>query len=321
MKKAIGGYFELELPEGDLSRVPSGTLVNSGRHALEYILRVLKDHIKTVYIPYYTCDVVLTPFRRTDVNYKFYHIDNSFEIAEKIDLGDGEYLLANNYFGIKDRYIGELSLKYGHQLIVDNAQAFYCNPTSGSNYIYSPRKYFGLPDGGIAVSVTQLHSPLPDGYSSQRCSHLLKRIDAGSQSGYADFRANSHQLEKEPLTAMSELTKRLLASVDLDRAKSRRRSNFKTLHEALGSSNRLILPDLSDFECPMVYPYLSENEDLRKTLIDNNIFVATYWPNIFEWCSPDTLEYYFAGHILPLPIDQRYGSDDMQRIINTINQL
>ena len=33
----------------------------------------------------------------------------------------------------------------------------------------------------------------------------------------------------------------------------------------------------------------------------------------------DALETWMANHILPLPIDQRYGKEDMERILNIIN--
>ncbi len=97
--REIGGYFELELPPSDLSEVPSGIFVNSGRHALEYILRALGNKVRHVWLPYYTCDVVLEPINRLGLTYTFYHINESFEIADRIDLQQGHYLIANNYYG------------------------------------------------------------------------------------------------------------------------------------------------------------------------------------------------------------------------------
>jgi len=46
--------------------------------------------------------------------------------------------------------------------------------------------------------------------------------------------------------------------------------------------------------------------------------VATYWPNVFNWCENKTLEFDLAKNILPLPIDQRYGSEEMERIVELI---
>lgn len=317
--KSIGGYFEMELRESDLSKVPPGELVNSGRHALEYIIRALKNKVKRIWLPYYTCDVVLEPIRRYDIIPQFYHIDESLEIADNIELRENDYLIVNNYFGIKDKYIHKMASIYGNKLIVDNAQAFYCSPILGTNSIYSPRKFFGLPDGGIASCTAELDDKLSEGSSFDRCSHLLKRIDLGAESGYNDFKSNSRQLKDEPLTNMSNLTKRLLGSIDFEWVKIKRRSNFEKLHSALVSSNLLTIPKIDSYACPMVYPFLTNDAtDLRQRLIDNKIFVATYWPNVRNERNPDSLEYHIANNILPLPIDQRYSVKDMKRIIENI---
>ncbi len=297
---------------------PNGVKVNSGRHALEYILRVLGDKVKRLWIPYYTCNVVLQPIQRLGLGYEFYHINRNLEIAHYPELTDGDYILANNYFGIKDAYINELACRYKGRLIVDNAQAWYAREMSGVNTFYSPRKFFGMPDGGLACATGTLVNELEQDQSYDRFSHLLKRIDLSAAEGYADFKTNSTILGEQPLKRMSSLSEHILSSIDFDSAKIKRRSNFETLHMALASTNKLNIPDWNTFAYPMVYPYLSEDESLRKKLIDNKIYVATYWPNVFNWCQVDSMEYKLAKYLLPLPIDQRYGGEDMFRIIENI---
>ena len=319
-EKEIGGYFELEIPKGDLSQIYPGILVNSGRHALEYILRALGNRVKCIWLPYYTCDVVLEPIKRLNLNFQFYHINENLELTEMIELKEGHYLIVNNYFGIKDRYVSEMSRVYGSRLIVDNAQAWYAHPEISSNTIYSPRKFFGLPDGGLVSAMVSLDQELPEGFSADRCSHLLKRIDSGATSGYEDFRNNSRQLKEEALTRMSALTERLLCQIDFGDVKVKRKGNFITLHQALATTNKLQIPQMTEFECPMVYPYLTDDPDLRKRLIENKVFVATYWPNVFDWAPDNSLEYHLTRYLLPLPIDQRYDYEDMKRIIELITK-
>lgn len=79
--------------------------------------------------------------------------------------------------------------------------------------------------------------------------------------------------------------------------------------------NLLDMSDFGFFECPMIYPYYVDDKTLRKKLIDNRIYVATYWPNVLKWCSEDKLEYELTNNIIALPIDQRYGSEEMDYII------
>ena len=72
----------------------------------------------------------------------------------------------------------------------------------------------------------------------------------------------------------------------------------------------------------MVYPYVVENGlKVRQKLIKEKVFVAKYWPNVDEWLGDDALETWMANNLLPLPIDQRYGKEDMERIINIIETI
>jgi hypothetical protein len=97
----------------------------------------------------------------------------------------------------------------------------------------------------------------------------------------------------------------------------KRLSNFNILAKALEEKNEMQVD--SEFACPMVYPFLTNNKNIRSRLIEEKVFVATYWPNIFEWSKPNEIEYKLAESIVPLPIDQRYGQVEMERIVELIN--
>lgn len=104
--KSIGGYFEFELPEGSEYH-PEAIALNSGRHCFEYILR-LRKYIK-LYIPYYTCEVILEPINKLGIKYEFYHIDKKLESHFDFSiLRADEAFLYTNYFGLKDEYINTL---------------------------------------------------------------------------------------------------------------------------------------------------------------------------------------------------------------------
>lgn len=314
--KEIGGYLSWELSKIDNIPHPKGVLLNTGRNALEYILYSLLPSIKKLYIPYFTCDTVLEPLNKLSIPYEFYSINTDLELFNMISLEKNEYLLYTNYYGIKDAYIHKLDVLYSDQLIVDNAQALFC--TSTRKCFYSPRKYVGISDGGIAFTDKPISDTFCLDISYDRCSHLLKRIDLGASDGYADFRINSMKLENQPIRQMSKLTKALMDSTDFGFVKEKRRKNFQILHEILGDSNRLAVPDIDTFACPLVYPYLTDDNTLKKKLIENRIFVATYWPNVLKWCTEDTLEYRLAEKIIAIPIDQRYGEEEMKYIIEKI---
>lgn len=321
MMKAIGGYFSLELPflKGNYMH-ENGIHLNSGRNALEYILKSIPA-IQRLWIPYYTCDVILEPLKKLEIPYSFYSIDENLELSETVRLEENEYLLATNYFGIKDAYMHVLASLYGERLIIDNAQAFYAAPIEGIKTVYSPRKFVGLPDGGIAYIKDGLDiGDLEQDISYHRCSHLLKRLDLGAEAGYHDFRENSHLLVNQSIKRMSNLTWNLLQSINFEAIKLQRIQNFNQLHQELSKINRLSIPVSDTFVCPMVYPFYTEDETLKKKLIESKIFVATYWPNVLNWCKEDMLEHELASKVIFIPIDQRIDREDINNIIELINK-
>lgn len=313
--KEIGGYFQLELPFIDNMPNKNGILLNSGRNALEYVLLSI-GKIKKIHIPRYTCNVVMEPINKLNIEYSFYDINEELELSYTTPLSNGEYIIYTNYFGIKDTYVAKLHSIYGNKLIVDNAQALFATPTPKS--IYSPRKFVGIPDGGIAFSDCDIAKEFPDDISFERSTHLLIRHDIGASAGYKAFKENSHKLCDKDICHMSKLTRRLITSINFATIKEQRIKNFQHLHKRLKESNKLNIDDWGAFECPLVYPYYTNDPSLKKKLIENKIFVATYWPNVMEWCQPDTIEYDLADKIIAIPIDQRYGAEDMEHIINII---
>ncbi|MBO4500427.1 MAG: hypothetical protein J5732_09300 [Bacteroidaceae bacterium] len=308
----IGGYFSLELPRYEEYHKDAVRL-NTGRNCLEYILRARR--CSKVYIPYYTCDVVLEPFMKLGIPYEYYYVNTHLEIRDEIALKSSEALLYTNYYGLKQRYTERLAEHYGESLIVDNTQAFFAKPIAGVDTFYSCRKFFGVPDGAYLYTEKLLDSELEQDHSYERMDSLTKRIDLSPESGYQDFRNTSKSLVGQPIRRMSKLTQRMMQSIDYDMVAQRRRANFELMHKAIGHENNIVLP-LEDDAVPMVYPYLVSVKGLREKLIQNKVFVARYWPNVSEWAGESTIEYNLAFNMLPLPIDQRYGIKEMDYIID-----
>jgi hypothetical protein len=165
-----------------------------------------------VYIPYYTCYVILEPFIKLDIPYEFYHINENLEPVFKFEkTGLKEVFLYTNYFGIKDAFIKHLSGKISN-LIIDNAQSFFSRPLKGIDTFYSPRKFFGVSDGAYLFIDKELKEDFDQDISHDRMSHLLIRVDKSAEEGYADFSFNDSCLINEPIKKMSNLTHKLLCS-------------------------------------------------------------------------------------------------------------
>lgn len=313
----IGGYFGLEICEKSSFPFQDPILLNSARSCFEYILRSQK--VSKVWLPIFTCDVMLEPLTRLNIDFELYSIDENLEIKQQPNIGNSDLLVYTNYFGIKDEYCREVFNSFSSNVVFDFSQSLFSTAPPGSSSFFSPRKFFGLPDGGILVSDLRINDELPvDKTSHSRMSHLLIREDEDAQAGFEDFKRNDASLSGRPMERMSSLTHKLLVGADFEFSKQRRRENFAKLHNELGGTNLMRIAT-NDDTVALCYPYWSSDTSLRQKLIDNRIYVPTYWPNVFEWCDSVQLEFHLASEILPLPIDHRYSIEDMNTILDVIS--
>ncbi len=316
--REIGGYFGLELPRGDKFMHSDGVLLDSGRHAFEFILKHLSGPLSAIWLPAYTCGSILQPLIRVNLDIKYYDVDICFEIKQLPELSDGEYIVVNNYFGLKDGYVGYLESVYGDRMIVDATQSWFFSRRQDCMTFYSPRKFFGVPDGGISYPFMKFKTGLKTDISFERMSHLLKRIDTGADSGYEDFKKNGETFSNSEIKGMSRITRRILASIDYEAVKDIRLRNFRYLHSLLEDSNEMCVDEVCSGVCPMIYPYMSNKNGLRRYLIDNKIYVARYWPELVRPGERESIGQLISETLLPLPIDQRYDREDMERIASCI---
>lgn len=94
----------------------------------------------------------------------------------------------------------------------------------------------------------------------------------------------------------------------------KRRKNFLLLDDVLKEKNSVKI-NLDSLTVPMIYPMWNKKRQPREILIKNRVYIAIYWPNVMKWATSDSIECQLVKELIPLPIDQRYGKDDMKSII------
>ena len=314
--KAIGGYLQLQLPEKH-EFYPSLIKLNTGRNALEYLLTV--NNYSCIYIPYFTCEVLLEPIKRLNLTYHFYTLDKNLDPVIDFKIEPTECFLYTNYFGIKQATIARLREQVPN-LIIDNSQAFFSRPLPGLDTFYSCRKFFGVPDGAYLQTNIVGNFRLEKDVSFHRVTHLLQSIDQPIENGYESFVQNNDVLSQNPIRQMSALTEIMLKSIDYQECRKIRSRNFNILHTALEKKNKLMI-DIDHADGPLCYPLLVEKESVKKKLISKRVFVPVYWPNVFRWTTSRMFENYLATHLVSLPVDHRHNEEDMSRIVNYLDQI
>lgn len=311
--KEYGGYIEFENNYGNMFH-ENAIALNCGRNALAYLCEAKK--IKKLYLPYFLCSSVPNLCEKIGVEYSYYHIDKKFKPLFEQELGENEWLYIVNFYGQLDNdYISVWKQRY-NRVIVDNTQSYYQLPIEGVDTFYTCRKFFGVADGAFLYTDKKLNQEIPLDESFERMHFLLGRYERSANEFYGEYVANNKLFATEPLKRMSRLTNNLLHGIDYEMVAKKRQNNYDFLNTEFQGTNELQLKSVYG---AFMYPLLIQNGSLlRKELQKEKIYIPTLWPNVLEECQSDSLEYYYAANILPIPIDQRYGKEDMRYLVEVV---
>ncbi|MFM0549815.1 hypothetical protein P0D69_02430 [Paraburkholderia sediminicola] len=312
-ERAIGGYFELELPPAGAALHDDALRFQSSRAAFLALLRAMRP--TAVWMPWYICDAMIEPLRMTGTPVKRYRLDAELRV-QSVDIAHGEWLVYVNYFGLCAQQVDDVLSRFPRErVVIDNAQALFAQSADCLATLYSPRKFLGVPDGGYLV--TQQRIPMPeatDDASLLRCGHLLTRLAKDAEAGYADYATAEESLKHQEPLRMSALTERLLAGVDYESVRARRAENFAFLHEKLQRHNRFTFRCDED-AVPLCYPFLGALPGVREALRAQRIYTPTYWPDVAAAEGAPDFERSLPDSTLCLPCDQRLTRSDLTPMV------
>lgn len=329
--RPIGGFFPLRLPHGGsavrsvLSQwLPAGAeswLLQNGRSALYH----LWDHTKPakIWLPAYICQEVAAAIPSGVVT-AYYPVsaalapDVAFLAAE---VSDGEHVLAVDYFGRPPdkEFLSLVQHRTDVGWIEDRAQAVDPGQgTWGDWILYSPRKVLGVTDGGILVSGRK---PLPSipkqqpvdlGFMLSSLERFEDELEIDNARWYATYQRVEAGMTIGP-TAMSRLSRMILATTDLPAAVARRKRSYAILHAHVGEW--AMFPEVEVDFAPMGFPIRSRSGlEFSKALAAQRIFAARHWACLPSDAVTFASAHELAGKLVTLPCDDRYGDDDMQRV-------
>lgn len=298
--------------------------VDSGRSAIQCILEM--KQFNRIWLPVYNCPLVFKRiFTVSDIEINWYNLNSDFtpHVSED-ELRQGDVLLWVNYCGVMFDYIIDevirLKEKTAIEVIIDNIPAYFSKPRMDVINIYSCRKFLGVPDGGHIIGNSIKTKELPCYSTFENYLYLLQALESGSNSVYEKYQENEKRFINANIAyGMPVLTNKVLKSLDYGEIITSRKRNFDILHGILGDKNRLKFN--TETNTPSTYPYLTSNINLRKKLLDNNIYISRYWKHILTNKLANSFEYDLAEYLIPLPIDQRYTEKDMIKLGELVKDL
>lgn len=321
--REFGGYLPIELPAKNpvygAGGFYSAACLNSGRAGIFVSLEHLGA--ERLWCPEYYCPSVKRYLEARSVAVISYQIGDDLLPLWDFAPRSSDAVLLVNYFGMLGSRLKEHVDSF-RKVVFDNCMAFFEPPVmrSGVLNVYSCRKFFGVSDGAYIVG-----NELPDvsllelDESFGRSAHLLESLERGTDSAYGLSVANERSLDCDA-KRMSILTSALMSACSYDESARARRRNFALLDSLFEAEQQLSF-EISDGAVPSYYPLLL-SKDIRGKLVERSIYVPTLWREYIETdARSESRESLLSRKLCCLPIDQRYGADDMRKLASIVRQV
>lgn len=348
----IGGFFEF--PECDCGNEKHsaynylGNGVNNilffgdGRQAIKSVLLSVEDvKRKTCYLPSYLCRSILQPFEELGLRVKFYDFRSPLGRARR---KNGSLVFIVDYFGTENVSEDEINdyLLNGCIVVLDATHSLLDKKRlmiNGKNLyiIASLRKIFPIPDGGVLYWSNDKIQPrkavLPAANlmveaikskkiylnnTSNPSAKIKNRFLRIYQKNETDKDRHSIILRK-----MSGVSFEILRNINILNIIRKRKRNLKFFYDNLLDKN-LFLFDFNEFKSPFILPLIfnnsEEREAVRKLMIENNIYPPIHWDLKKMISEKYSFEHRLSKRILSMPIDQRYGKDNLRRVADILNK-
>jgi dTDP-4-amino-4,6-dideoxygalactose transaminase len=336
MRRVIGGVFGLAAPLNPAGVAPvflkgNSVLLANARSGLWLLIQHLAPlHI---WLPSYGCDALLGAIDQRRSRVRFYAVDERLAIpslAWTDDIQRGDLVVLIDYFGFPccaDCVVASKSR--GAWVVEDACQALLSARVGDAAdfVLFSPRKFLGVPDGGIlrcAASIAsdsiRLSDPPMAWWLEAFTATLLRREfdQCGGERRWFELFQRSEAAAPIGAYAMSQLAHALLSyGFDYPAITRARVENYQRLAASLSAF--ALFPELAPAIVPLGFPIRVRNRDeVRAALFAQDIYPPIHW-QVRGWV-PETFtaSHALAEQIMTLPCDQRYTAADMDRIAEIV---
>lgn len=320
MAREIGSEFQRIAPDAGHGLIypRPGTLMFSGRTAIKAVLGQLPG-MHTAFLPSYCCDSMIVPFRDAGIDVGFYQVEWDEKLRIEID-GSADILVWCNYFGFKNEipeFDGVVIEDITHSFLSESP----CHPRS-DYLVASLRKWEPVICGGYCSVETDGEKPDKEFIDLKTSAMELKTkylndLDEEKKPKFLKMYSDSNHWLANHYSDLTidHFSQEYLGSVDMERQRKIRQENARFLYEGLSGKVRFMFP-IEDMDCPLFVPILLPNRDkVRAHLTRNEIYCPVHWPK------PEKCDSNIYDMELSLICDQRYGIEDMNRIVSVLKEV
>lgn len=321
--------------------------LSTGRSATRFVLKTIEERNpnlkKVALLPPFTCHTVIEPF--IEYGYEVHTLSVSLGLETTADeiiccqeQTKASVLIVHRYYGFDTlpnlNHAVEMLKAKGVVIIEDCTQCMYSSfkPSDADYFVGSIRKWCGVPDGGFAICKEGCFADKPIAedkamVETKRIASELKyrflfKHEGNKPTFKAKYREGEGLLDEQRVFySIGEVSATIQANLNIVTLRQQRQLNYQTLLNGLRNvpSFKILFNELPEEVAPLYFPILVEDrESFQGLLADNDIYAPVVWPK--SECCPtickEAEEVY--EKILCIPIDQRYGTDDMDRIVKVI---
>jgi hypothetical protein len=304
-------------------------------------------------MPEYTCEAVILPFIHAGYAVHFFEIEDDLSIS--VDKWKIKYnyirpgiVLFHPYFGfdtiinIRDYY---KEIQSNESIVIEDVthSMLFDFPVDGNAdyYVGSIRKWAGMPDGGVLADYSRkVKISLLDRCDDPFVNIRIKAFDQKNR-----FVSGDNSIEKESYLSlfeqaenyldldlvfepksMSEISLKIIGDTDWKFVRRKRRENYLFLEEQFKKFPHIFHPvfsSLPELVYPLFMPISVKNnrQKLKKWFVHHDIYTPSHWPisKYIPYKNP-SLANKLYHEVLSIPCDQRYGREDMYRIIDVLDR-
>lgn len=346
----IGGFFPYEESQPDennyVTRMyPQATDMKhlmSGRCAIYYCLQdsMLTDKKRVAYLPSYDCETVTGCFVKA--GYEIYYYDFDKNLVPQFDetlIDKISFLLITGYYGYEtfDLDFVKKCRANGVTVMEDTTHTAlspvgFCPET---DYVaVSLRKWMGVISGGLAlknggkfeiepIESDAHHLEVRNNALSARQEYEATGDEEFNKKGTEAFWEAEFMLRKiYDIQEGDPVSLETIMHYPIDEAITKRRENFAYLLENLpvNPAVKPVFDNLPEDVCPMFFPFYCEDRAaFMDHLAANAIPPKIYWPvpPFIEISGYPGAEYVYS-HIMSISCDQRFGIEEMKRVVDVI---
>lgn len=284
-----------------------------------------------ILLPSYLCPTILIPFKKRNVKYNFFGINEKLEIdIEDLKSKISEQTRAVffiNYFGfppdIKTKNFIKQLKRDGIIIIEDCVQSFFSDIELIGNYVFNSFRKFLHIDGSVIISEhliesTDKEKEFTKYFFLKSIGQFLKMLTVEIQ--FIDFSKLYLRLfaeanvdyYKHTNVKMNWWSKFILSKHNINKLKKRRKENFEELLTNLKSIS--IFDHISENITPLgfIVKFDGSRDQIKEKLMRKNIYCPVHWRLSDEIDKQVFKEsWYLSNNILTLPLNESISNVEL----------